>query len=112
LGQVTLSEAVAHLPFDFGHSWADVFLNSTGVLAGYVGGWVWDWCSVRRRWDEGRFEMLQPRQPAVWYVFYMAASAMRGACGKKELELQGATNVAARGGLAFLAAGATSEGDT
>jgi hypothetical protein len=53
--------------------------------------------------------MLQPRQPAVWQVFYMAASAMRVACGKKELELQGATSVATTGGVAFLAAGATSD---
>jgi hypothetical protein len=112
---VTLSDAVAHMANapHFGHSWADVFLDSTGVLASYVGGWVRDWCSVRRRWDEGRFEMLQPRQPSVWHLFYMAATAMRAACGKKELELQGATNVAARGGASWILSGATSdEGET
>ena len=57
--------------------------------------------------------MLQPRQPSVWHLFHMAATAMRAACGKKELELQGATNVAARGGASWILSGATSdEGET
>jgi hypothetical protein len=77
---VTMSQAVRIiLPYNFEHNWADVFLDSTGTLATYVGRWVWDWCSVRRRWDEGRFEMLQPRHPAVWQLFYKWSRARCGA---------------------------------
>jgi hypothetical protein len=103
---VPLSQALGHLPYETGFIWDEVCVGSvatvacTGVLP-----WIRAWSTVRRRWDEGEFEMLQPRWPAMWHPFYMAVTAMQGACGKKELELQGATSVAAAGATKFLTAG-------
>jgi hypothetical protein len=41
----------------------------------------------------------------LWLPFVYAVVAMLGACGKKELELQGTTSVGAAGSTAFFAAG-------
>jgi hypothetical protein len=109
---VPLSQALGHLPYDLGFSWDEVFFGSSNVLAQMgVLPWIRDWGSVRRRWDEGGFEMLQPRQPALWHPFTSALIAMLGACGKKELELQGTTSVGAAGGTAFFAAGGGARDD-
>ena len=107
-----LSQALGHLPFDAGFSWNEVFLGSVGVLAAAgVLPWIRGWSSVHRRWDEGVFEMLQPRQPALYQPFLMAMGTLQGACAKKELELQGATSVSAAGGTSFLAAGGGASDD-
>ena len=103
---VPLSQALGHLPFDPGFSLDKFFYGSSNVLAQLgVLPWIRDWSSVRRRWDEGGFEMLQPRQPGLWHPFLYAVVAMTGACGKKERELQGVTSVSAAGATAFIAAG-------
>jgi hypothetical protein len=111
---VPLTEAVGHLPYDPTFSWDGVFLGSVGTLSARIPPWVRAWSAVRRRWEEDRFEMLQPRYPALWQPFIMVAQTMQGQCGKKELELQGATSVAARGGTTFFAAqgAAGDEADT
>jgi hypothetical protein len=108
---VPLSQTLGHLPFDPGFSWDEVCLGSVNVLAMYVLPWIRGWSSVRRRWEEGRFEMLQPRQPAMWQPLSFAVIAMQGVCGKKELELLGATSMAAVGGTTFFAAGGGTNGD-
>ena len=98
---------MGHLPYDPTFSCDEVFLGSIHVviLASPVLAWIRDWSSVRRRWDEGGFDMLQPRQPALWHPFNYAVVAMQGACAKKELQLQGATSVVAGGASSFFAAG-------
>jgi hypothetical protein len=109
---VPLSQALGHLPYDPGFSWDEVSLGSVGILAQMgVLPWIRDWSSVRRRWDEGGFEMLQPRQPAMWHPLNFAVVAMQGVCGKKELELLGATSMAAAGGTTFFAAGGGTSDD-
>jgi hypothetical protein len=101
-----LSQALGHLPYDLGLSWDEVCLESVAILAMKgVLPWIRDWSSVRRRWDEGGFDMLQPRQPALWHPFNYVVAAMQGACAKKELQLQGATSVVAGGASSFFAAG-------
>ena len=95
---VPLSQALGHFPCDPGFSWDEVCLGSVNVLVMFVLPWIRDWSSVCRRWDEGGFEMLQPRQPAMWHPLSFAVVAMQGVCGKKELELLGATSMAAAGG--------------
>ena len=49
--------------------------------------------------------MLQPRQPAMWHPLSFSVIAMQGVCGKKELELLGATGVSAAGSTTFFVAG-------
>jgi hypothetical protein len=107
-----LSQALGHLPFDAGFSWDENLLGSFAALAqGGVLPWIWDWSSVRQRWDEGLFDVLQPRHPALWHPFYYAALAMQGACAKKEHQLQGATSVGASGATSYAAAGGGASDD-
>ena len=69
---VPLNQALGHLPYDPGFSWDEVFLGSIAFVAGVgVLPWIWGWSSVRRRWDEGGFDMLQPRQQALWHPLDM-----------------------------------------
>jgi hypothetical protein len=104
--QVPLSQALGHLPYDPGFSWDEVCLGSVATVAcSGVLPWIWDWSAVRRRWNEGEFEMLQPRRPAMWHPFFYVVVAMQSVCSKKELELQGATSIAAAGVTAFFTAG-------
>ena len=110
---VPLSQALGHLPYDLGFSWDEVCLGSVAILAMKgVLPWIRDWSSVRRRWDEGEFDVLQPRQPALWQPYTMVAVAMQGMCAKKELQLVGATSVVVAGGAtSFFAAGGGASDD-
>jgi hypothetical protein len=109
-----LSQALGHLPYDARFSWDEVFLGSVAIL-GMTGvlPWIREWSAVRRRWDEGGFEMLQPRQPAMWHPFNFVVVAMQTACAKKELELQGATSagVGTAGGTSFFSSGGGASDD-
>ena len=84
-----------------GRGWRDMFVSS-GVVACTFVAWIRQWYSVRERWSTEDYSQLEPVIPGLSAPMWLLIQTMASICGKRELELQGASSMNIDGTMAAM----------